>query len=185
MLTTTALDGEYTLADWEAMPDDGRRYELIGGTITVSPPPAPGHQIASVNLEQLLVAAVPPGHVMLHAPIGLRLPGEQMVQPDIVVVPRSSIGPKCLTPPVLLVVEVVSPGSRTHDRVTKRAAYAAAGIEHYWLVDGTAARRRFTALRLAAGGDGYETALDTTGRVEVTEPLALSFRVIDLFRPPP
>lgn len=185
MLTTTALDGEYTLADWEAMPDDGRRYELIGGTITVSPPPVPDHQRGSRHLQRLLEAACPPGHEVFNAPIGLRLPGAQMVQPDLVVVPQTGVGPKYLALPVLLLVEVVSPGSRTHDRVTKRAAYAAAGIEHYWLVDGTAARRRFTALRLADGGDGYETALDTTGRVEVTEPLALSFRVSDLFRPPP
>jgi hypothetical protein len=38
--------------------------------------------------------------------------------------------------------------------------------------------------RLAAGRDGYETAVDTTGRVEITEPLATSFRVGDVFRPP-
>ena len=62
MLTTTALDGEYTLADWEAMPDDGRRYELIGGTITVSPPPVPDHQI---GLGQ--PRAAPPGRRAVRA----------------------------------------------------------------------------------------------------------------------
>lgn len=32
-------------------------------------------------------------------------------------------------------VEIVSPGSQTNDRVTKRATYAAAGIPAYWIVD--------------------------------------------------
>ncbi|HET6951339.1 MAG TPA: Uma2 family endonuclease [Acidimicrobiales bacterium] len=181
-LTTTALDGTFTLADWEAMPDDGRRYELIGGTITVSPPPVPGHQRSSRRLERLLEDAAPPDHEVFNAPIGLRLPGDQMVEPDLVVAPQASVGPRYLTVPVLLVVEIVSPGSRHHDRVTKRAAYAGAGIEHYWLVDGTARHPRFTALRLTGGT--YHTALDTPGRVDLHDPLTVAFDTTDLFRPP-
>jgi Uma2 family endonuclease len=36
---------------------------------------------------------------------------------------------------VLLVVEIVSPGSEGIDTVTKRSEYAAAGIPQYWVVD--------------------------------------------------
>ena len=36
---------------------------------------------------------------------------------------------------VLLAIEVVSPSSRTHDRVTKRDVYARLAIPSYWLVD--------------------------------------------------
>ncbi|MFF5176200.1 Uma2 family endonuclease [Micromonospora sp. NPDC000089] len=36
---------------------------------------------------------------------------------------------------VLLVVEIVSPGSEGIDTVTKRSEYAAAGIPRYWVVD--------------------------------------------------
>jgi hypothetical protein len=32
--------------------------------------------------------------------------------------------------PVLLVVEIISAGSRVHDTVTKRAVYAEPGVEH-------------------------------------------------------
>ncbi len=36
---------------------------------------------------------------------------------------------------MLLVVEVVSPGSETTDRVVKRDQYAKAGIQFYWCVE--------------------------------------------------
>ena len=34
----------FTVADLEAMPDDGNRYELIDGMLIVSPAPSWGHQ---------------------------------------------------------------------------------------------------------------------------------------------
>jgi Uma2 family endonuclease len=36
---------------------------------------------------------------------------------------------------LLLVIEIVSPGSEAMDEVTKRREYAAAGIPQYWVVD--------------------------------------------------
>ncbi len=36
---------------------------------------------------------------------------------------------------VLVVIEIVSPGSRRTDHVTQRDEYADAGIPHYWIVD--------------------------------------------------
>jgi len=180
--TSTLPDNGFTLADWAATPDDGRRYELIGGTIVMSPPPVPGHQRGSRRLDRLIESAAPPRHEVFSAPIGLRLAGDQMLEPDIVVAPYASVGDDNIELPVLLVVEIVSPGSRVHDLVTKRAVYGEAGIEHYWLVDGTRARPCFTALRLV--DSDYETVLETDGDVETTEPVAVAFSVADLFRPP-
>ena len=122
-----------TVADLEAMPDDGRRYELIGGAIVMTPAPGVDHQRVSFRLGQLLQGAWPQMEVFM-APIDLDLPGEQRVQPDLVVVARGRTGRR-LNLPVALVVEVVSPGSQTNDRVTKWATYAAAGIPAYWIVD--------------------------------------------------
>ncbi|KQU57271.1 hypothetical protein ASG84_16900 [Rhodococcus sp. Leaf278] len=51
---------------------------------------------------------------------------------------------------VVLVVEVISPGSRRTDVVTKRSEYADAGIEHYWIVDPEAAT--LTTLDLSSRG---------------------------------
>lgn len=184
LMSTTSRWGEpLTVADRDAMPDiDGRRYELIGGSIVVTPAPLTGHQRGSRRLERLIEDAAPPGVEVFDAPIDLSLPGGHMLQPDIVVAPLGSVGHERLTVPVLLVVEIVSVGSRTHDRVTKRSVYAEAGIEHYWLVDTTLESPWFTALRLVDGD--YEPVIDTDGQVETEAPIAVSFAVADLFRPP-
>lgn len=171
-----------TLEDLEAMPDDGRRYELLGGSIVVNAAPSPRHQRASGALYQLLVRACPPDHEVFFAPVDLDLPGGQRVEPDLVVVPGSSVGEQRLSLPALLVVELVSPSTAVWDTVAKREAYAAAGIEHYWLVDTRPGHERFTALRLA--GEGYGEVVDSTERIDVEEPLAVSAALSTLFEPP-
>jgi Uma2 family endonuclease len=55
---------------------------------------------------------------------------------------------------VLLVVEIISPGSEGMDTVTKRREYADAGIPQYWTVDQSPAQS-VTMYRL--DGDHYET----------------------------
>lgn len=58
-----------TLSDLEAMPHDGRRYELVGGAIVITPAPVPGHQLVSARLQRLLEQAVPQDHAVFDAPI--------------------------------------------------------------------------------------------------------------------
>lgn len=43
-----------TYADYAALPDDGRRYELHAGELSVTPAPATRHQRVSLNLASLL-----------------------------------------------------------------------------------------------------------------------------------
>jgi Uma2 family endonuclease len=94
-----AATNTFTPSDLAAMPDDGRRYELIDGAILVTATPGPTHQRVSRRLLALLEAAASVGHEGFHAPIDLDLHGDQRVQPD-------------------LVVEIVSAGSGTHDTLT-------------------------------------------------------------------
>lgn len=46
-----------TIDDLGGLPDDGHRYELIDGSLLVTPAPSPWHQIAVLRLTQLLEAA--------------------------------------------------------------------------------------------------------------------------------
>jgi Uma2 family endonuclease len=69
---------------------------------------------------------------------------------------------------VLLVVEVVSPGSVRTDHVLKRSEYADAGIPHYWIVDITE-RVSLLACRLA-GEFGYADGGAVTGRYTTSAP---------------
>lgn len=173
-----AMANVLTIEDLEALPDDGRRYELIGGAIVMTPAPEPVHQRVSRRLVALLDAAVPPGYEVFDAPIDYDLAGGQRVEPDIIVVPDASVGEKRLAGPALLVVEIVSPGSRINDRVTKRAAYAEAGVPAYWIVD--PGNGQVIALRLVEGE--YEPYVDTTGVAAIEWPLTLSFQAADLAR---
>ena len=149
-ITTTASTG-LTVEDLEAMPEDGRRYELIDGAIVVTPAPEVSHQRISYRLQRLLDDAAGPEWEVFQAPTDLDLPGGNRVEPDLIVVEAGRTGAR-LSLPVLLLVEIVSGGSRTHDRVTKRSAYAEAGIPAYWLVD--MFKATITCLRLAE--DAYE-----------------------------
>lgn len=176
--------GGLTIEDLEAMPDDGRRYELLGGSIVVNAAPTPRHQWASGVLYRLLLDGCPEGHRVYYAPVDLDLPGGQRVEPDLVVVPHASIGERQLTVPVLLVVELVSPSTAVWDQVAKREAYAAAGIEHYWLVDTRERQERFTALQMGSGG-GYEEVVDSSERIEVDAPVPVSVALGALFEAPP
>ena len=173
---TTATSNAFTVEDLEAFPDDGNRYELIGGAMVMTPAPGPVHQRVSRRLLGGLEEACPEGHEVFDAPIDYDLPGGQRVEPDLIVVPDSSVGEKRLAGPALLVVEIVSPGSTANDRITKRAVYAEAGVPAYWIVDPSTGH--LLALRLAAGD--YQPYADTTGRSNLDWPLAVSFAVADL-----
>lgn len=176
---TTTLSNAFTVDDLESMPDDGRRYELIGGAIVMTPAPEPVHQRISGGMFRLIQDACPPGHEAFYSPIDFDLPGGQRVEPDIIVVPAASVGEKRLTGPALLVVEIVSPGSVVNDLVTKRQVYAEAGVPAYWIVDPR--QEHLLALRLLDGR--YEAYADSVGPVALKWPVAVSFSVADLARP--
>ena len=57
---------------------------------------------------------------------------------------------------LLLVIEIVSPGSEAMDEMVKRLEYAKAGIPHYWIVDRDAPQT-VTLHRLSGSGQ-YEVA---------------------------
>jgi Uma2 family endonuclease len=76
---------------------------------------------------------------------------------------------------VLVVVEIVSPGSHRTDHVIKRGEYADAGIPHYWIVD-LDAPVALIAGHLAAEF-GYQDAGSVTGRFVTTEPFPVGLRL--------
>lgn len=177
----TIAAGAFTVADLEAMPDDGRRYELIGGAIVMTPAPVPPHQRVSLRLAVLLDNAAGPDFEVFCAPVDIDLPDGSRVQPDVIIAPAARVMGERVVLPLALVVEIVSSGSRTNDLVTKRAAYAEAGILAYWLIDLT--ERRIICLRLRQDAATYE--VDAEGaRVEVDWPFAAVLDVDELLAPP-
>ena len=74
-----------TYRDYEALPGDGRRYEIHEGELSVTAAPSPKHQTVALNLAVALDAHVKAnrlGQVFI-APIDVILNDSTIVQPDI------------------------------------------------------------------------------------------------------
>ncbi|MFG1999044.1 Uma2 family endonuclease [Spirillospora sp. NPDC048911] len=155
--------GPYTLYDLDAMPEDGRRYELADGWLTELPGDL-WHDHAAERLKEILKEAARHADADMHVagipqdvttPAGVRKPDVFVVSRDVA---RTALESRThrtyYGPDLLLAAEIVSPrtGSEVHDRVTKVTEYAAIGIPHYWLVD-LEPRPKLTVLQLA--GSGY------------------------------
>lgn len=178
--------GLLSLEQWVALElDPTRRWELSEGTLTMSPRPQLWHQRISKRLTRLLDDHLPEGlEALPEIEVITRASFPPSVRdPDIVVIPERVVerrAARVAAADVLLVVEIVSPGSRGTDHVMKLDEYAKAGIEHYWIVDPDApSDERFLAYRL--DGEIYRrvNALDG-GRVRVSEPAEMDFALEEL-----
>lgn len=175
MASVSPPPGGATLADLEAIPGgDGKRYELVGGHIIVTPWPEHFGGV-SFRLGPVLSRAVPEAHASYRL-CELDLGGEQRVIPDLMVAPHTSIGPKRMGLPVLLIVEVLC-GMGEDDAQRKREAYAAAGVPAYWLVDPE--EKTVSCLHLENGR--YEPYAGGTV-VDVDWPVAVTIDVPDAAR---
>jgi Uma2 family endonuclease len=131
---------EGALALLEAQVDRSVRLEFTDGALLVTPAPGGYHQRFILALFRLLdpyVAAESLGEVRL-GPSPVALLPRTIFQPDLYVVPAvDGRRPRADLPvtSASLVVEVLSPGSVQHDRVTKRRAYQRAQVAEYWVVD--------------------------------------------------
>ncbi|MEV1292325.1 Uma2 family endonuclease [Pseudonocardia sp. NPDC049635] len=162
--------------------------ELVEGSIVMSPSPVPRHNRAQKRLLRQLDDQIPAGlEAIPELDVDLALSGPDgpgwSRRPDIVVAHRSAYdrvdrdGGVLAAAEVVLAVEILSPGSRRTDHVTKRGEYADAGIGHYWVVDlGDRAAQREPVSLLAchlAGEFGYADGGVVTGRFVATEPFAV------------
>ncbi|WP_370618122.1 Uma2 family endonuclease [Mumia sp. Pv 4-285] len=124
-----------TRADLDAIPDDGHRYEIIDGSLIVTPAPSTEHQEAVLELTVLLRAVCPPEMKVFVSPLDVVLAEDCVVRPDVVVARRAEVDGRILSAPPVLAVEVISPSTRTIDLLLKKARYEYAGAASYWVVD--------------------------------------------------
>jgi Uma2 family endonuclease len=122
-----------------ALPDDGKRYEVIDGVLLVSPAPARPHQSVVSRLHGRLwvyVEKIGQEDTLLSSPADISWNPETLVQPDLFVVhPSEAGGGWEQVKTLLLAIEIVSPASRRTDYIHKRALYQRYGVREYWIVD--------------------------------------------------
>lgn len=148
----TRLKQKLDYDDYAGIPSDGHRYEIIEGDLYVTPAPSPLHQRVSRRLQRKLEDYSGERGLgeVFDAPIDLILTRHDVVQPDLLVVADpSQVSQRGIEGAPLLVVEILSPSTRSQDRTVKARRYAALGIPHYWIVDPEA--QRLECYRLDAG----------------------------------
>jgi Uma2 family endonuclease len=129
-----------TLNDVSSMAaaDENHRYELSPeGVLSVMPPADPEHALLVMRMI-LWLASHGYEAEQIAADCGIDVGGGRV--PDLTVwakgmPPRRARSSYAGTSGLLLAVEVVSSGSETVDRITKKAEYAKAGIPRYWTVE--------------------------------------------------
>lgn len=132
--------GRWTYKDYAALPNDGKRYEIVDGVLYMAPSPGRWHQKATGKLYKYLSDYIEDaglGEVYM-APFDVELADDKTVQPDVLVILNDHldmITENCIVGAPDLIVEVISPGSAGYDRREKQNAYARAGVPEYWLVD--------------------------------------------------
>ena len=157
----------FTIADLEAIPDDGRFYELSHGALVVTPGPNPRHQQVASSLFRVLDDhLLPAQEILIEA--DLYISDDTVKRPDVQIVDRSLISGQRIMGTPALVVEIASPATAVLDRTEKRIAYADAGIPAYWLVDPEA--QTITVLELEAGAYVERAVIGVDGAAEVDQP---------------
>ena len=151
---------DLTWEDLQTIPDeDYWRYELVDGSLLVSPGPELIHQRVVFKLGMLLNASCPPHLEVLVAPFDFTPQTGFVLQPDVMVLDPDRAERQRTHVAPLLAVEVLSPGTRTKDRVLKRAVYAEHGVPSYWIIDPTVP----SLLALELVGDAYEEVAEVRG----------------------
>lgn len=114
------------------------RTELVHGVVVMSPSPNLRHQKIVRRLLQQLTAFEDenPG-VEVFQDTDVRFDDRLVYQPDVAVYRPGRVAPDATQLDVSpdLVIEVLSPGSKALDLVTKRGDYERGGVAEYWVLD--------------------------------------------------
>jgi Uma2 family endonuclease len=169
---------------------DLHHYELLRGRIVMSPPARARHgRIGAILVAALERHAAPLGlGPVFDGSTGFELPSGDTVEPDVAFVSRArwlAAGPPDLDAFLRivpdLVVETVSPSSRSRDSVEKREIYAANGVVEYWIVD---PQRRSIEIVPLAGDASGNTMVVSIGPVASRVLPGLELRAEEVFAEP-
>ena len=130
-----------SIEEFWSLPESVLPTEYIDGEIIMAPSPTIGHQSASRNIFRALdkFVAAKAADQLFYSPLDVVLPSGDVVQPDIFFLTKEDVrrakkhGRIRCAP--LLAVEILSPGSATHDTLRKRDLYERNGVREYWIVD--------------------------------------------------
>ena len=149
----------WTRADLVRLPDDGNKYEVLGGVLLVTPAPSPRHQRIVAWLNAVITPFVAAhGIGVVHQARSVVVVGDAEVEPDLMVLPQHAAFDAWEDAPTpILVVEVLSSSTRRRDLHEKQRFYVDSGVDEYWVVD----RYERSVVRMRADGATSATKLLT------------------------
>lgn len=137
--------------DFDRLPPEVRA-EYVDGVALMSPPSTGGHNATGLNIALVLREALAGTFITYER--GIELPTGALRIPDLAV--QRARDDEHWSPDVpVLVVEILSPSTRSEDLFRKTDDYRRSGISHYWIVDRTA--RTLTVL--VNEGDHWDIGL--------------------------
>jgi Uma2 family endonuclease len=146
----------WTEEDIARQPEDGSKYEILDGSLFVTPPADEVHQ-GICNYQWKLLERDAPAGWRVRTDIGLKV-GADRFEPDIAVLrpgaPRGEVWTDGAH--FALVVEVESDSTRTNDKGNKMLKYAEAGIPSYWRIERSVAGPVIHIYELPDAGGAYE-----------------------------
>ncbi|HEU4561385.1 MAG TPA: Uma2 family endonuclease [Longimicrobium sp.] len=144
-MSTQPAVRRWTYEEFARLPNDGNRYEVIGGELFVTPAPTLPHQKTVTNIAYELE-----GYVRAHGlgevyvgPVDILFSQDDYLAPDLIFVRHDRthiLRKRGVEGPPDLVVEVLSEKTAARDRKLKRERYAHFGVPEYWIVDPVARR---------------------------------------------
>ncbi|MEU5388501.1 Uma2 family endonuclease [Kitasatospora cineracea] len=173
--------GGYRADDLDRLPDLPPHTELINGSLVFVSPQAKFHIRMILAIHRALSAAAPEGWEAWPE-MTVKLDDRNRPEPDVVVVSEESDTGHdqtyFLAEHVLLVVEVVSPESRTRDREIKPRKYAAAGIRYFWRVENVDGRPVVYAYELDPSTSSYVPTGIFHDRLKVEHPFPVEVELV-------
>jgi len=129
----------YTYEDYKKLPE-GAPYQLIGGSLVMTPAPEVYHQEVSGKLEFKLREFVMKNDMgaVYDAPIDVFLGETDVYQPDIIFIHKKNkkiIGRKRIEGPPDMIIEILSPATAYYDLREKYKVYEKCGVSEYWIID--------------------------------------------------
>jgi Uma2 family endonuclease len=131
------------------------RAEYVDGVALMTPPPTRGHDRVQLRLAMLLHGAF--ADVDVATTPGIQVTPSRMRIPDLAIF--ETFEDVSITDQIpLLVVEILSPSTRSEDTIRKLEEYRLAGIVNYWIVD----RDNRTLSALINEGSRWHTSAELT-----------------------
>jgi Uma2 family endonuclease len=129
------------IEEFWALPESLLHIEYVNGEIIMAPSPTVAHQSLARNIFRALdkFLSREARGALFFSPLDVALPSGDVVQPDIFFLAEGDAKQAMKDDRVrcapLFAVEILSPGSVTHDTITKRELYEKNGVREYWIVD--------------------------------------------------